>query len=36
MKIEHKEPVGTDEIPDDPVVLHHIPNPDESRSKQLQ
>jgi hypothetical protein len=36
IEIEPNQPIETDEIPDDSVVLRRVPNPDESRSKQLK
>jgi hypothetical protein len=32
---ENNQIIGTDEVPDDPVVLRRVPNPGESRPKQL-
>jgi hypothetical protein len=36
IEIEHNQPIRTDEVSDDPVVLRRVPNPDELRSKQMK
>jgi hypothetical protein len=36
IEIEHNQPIGTNEVLDDSVVLRRFPNPDESRSTQLK